>query len=126
MKSLVLLLAILSVTVFIAGGCTAAKNTGTAVKEGTEEVADKTEDAAEKVADKTTDASITSAIKMKLANDDLTDALDIDVDTSNGMVTLKGTVSSQAEADRAVELARAVDGVKDVQSQLHITAEPQH
>jgi hyperosmotically inducible protein len=63
---------------------------------------------------------------MKLANDDLTDALDIDVDTSHGMVTLKGSVSSQAEADRAVELARTVDGVKDVQSQLHISSEPQH
>lgn len=125
MKTLVLLLAVLSVTVFIAAGCTAAKNTGTAVKEGTKEVADKTEDAAEAVVDKTTDASITSAIKMKLASDDLTDALDINVDTSNGMVTLKGQVSSQAEADRAIELARTVEGVKDVSSELQIAPEPQ-
>lgn len=123
MKTLVLLLAVLSVTVFIAAGCTAAKNTGTAVKEGTKEVADKTEDAGEAVVDKTTDASITSAIKMKLASDDLTDALDINVDTSHGSVTLKGTVSSQAEADRAVELARSVEGVKDVSSELQITPE---
>lgn len=125
MKTLVLLLAVLSVTVFIAAGCTAAKNTGTAVKEGTKEVADKTEDAGEAVVDKTTDASITSAIKMKLASDDLTDALDINVDTSNGMVTLKGTVSSQAEADRAIELARTVDGVKEVTSELQIAPEQQ-
>jgi hyperosmotically inducible protein len=122
--------------------CSTAKNTGEAVKEGTEEVAeevgDKTEDVAEEVGDKTEDVgqaaketaedvgetvedgSITAAIKMKFANDEVVSASNIDVDTSNGVVTLNGTVDSQLEADRAVELAKAVDGVKNVRSNLII------
>lgn len=120
MKTFILFLSILSLTVFLSFGCATAKNTGTAVKEGTKEAADKTEDAASAVGTKVEDASITSAIKMKLASDDLTDASDIDVDTKDGVVTLNGTVSSQAELDRAIQLAHEAAGVKDVISNLKI------
>ncbi len=66
------------------------------------------------------DGSITAAVKMKFANDELVSANNIDVDTSNGVVTLNGTVSSQAEAQRAVDLAQTVSGVKNVRSNLII------
>lgn len=64
------------------------------------------------------DASITAEIKLKFAKDDLVKASSIDVDTNNGVVTLNGTVTSQAEADRAVELTHRVEGVKNVRSKL--------
>src|SRR5262245_60437455 len=43
------------------------------------------------------DARITSEVKLKFAADDTVKALNIDVDTNNGFVTLNGTVNSKAE-----------------------------
>jgi hyperosmotically inducible periplasmic protein len=96
-------------------GCTAAKNTGTAVSEGTKE-------AAEKTGEVVTDASITSAVKMKMADDELVKARNIDVDTKDGVVTLNGTVSSKAEEQKAIDLANTVDGVKRVISNLRVSS----
>jgi hyperosmotically inducible protein len=50
--------------------------------------------------------------------------LDVNVDTVNGKVTLKGSVDSQVQADRAVQIARGTEGVKDVESQLTVKAKP--
>lgn len=66
------------------------------------------------------DASISTEITLKYAKDDTVKATKIDVDTNLGVVTLKGTVSSQTEADRAIQLAREVEGVKEVRSNLTI------
>jgi hyperosmotically inducible protein len=44
----------------------------------------------------------------------------IDVDTTNGVVTLKGTVPTDAAKSRAVALAKATDGVKSVTDQLRV------
>jgi hyperosmotically inducible periplasmic protein len=69
------------------------------------------------------DAGITSAIKTKMLADDIVGGLRIDVDTSEGAVTLTGNVKSAAEKRRAVEIAKATDGVKSVKDQLKITKE---
>lgn len=90
-----------------------AKNTGVAVGAGTKE-------AAETAGDVATDASITAAVKMKMADDPDVMARNIDVDTSDGEVTLTGHVKSRAEADKAVAIARSVDGVKAVHSNLEV------
>jgi hypothetical protein len=74
----------------------------------------------EKVSDKTSDATITAALKMKFASDKAVDALKIDVDTKDGRVTLTGTVNTKAEADRAVALARTVEGAKSVMPRLTV------
>jgi hyperosmotically inducible protein len=96
-------------------GCTAAKNTGTAVSEGTKE-------AAETTGEVVTDASITAAVKMKMADDELVKARNIDVDTKDGVVTLNGTVGSKAEEQKAIDLANTVDGVKRVISNLTVSS----
>ena len=44
----------------------------------------------------------------------------IDVDTKNGVVTLTGTVESQAEADKAVSVAKGIRGVTNVKSKLKV------
>jgi hyperosmotically inducible protein len=106
-------LAFLCLVAFLASGCTAAKNTGTAVGEGTKE-------AAEQVGGEATDASITAAVKMKMADDPDVGAFDIDVDTENGVVTLNGTVKSQAEAQKAIAIAKSVEGVTNVKSNLKV------
>jgi hyperosmotically inducible protein len=61
-----------------------------------------------------TDSGITTAVKSKLAADDTVKANRIDVDTKDKVVTLRGEVDTRAARDRAVELARATDGVRDV------------
>jgi osmotically-inducible protein OsmY len=44
----------------------------------------------------------------------------IDVTTANGVVTLNGTVDSEMARQRAVEIARTTDGVRDVEDRLRI------
>src|SRR5438132_649370 len=120
MKRFFVLLLALVLAGFFAGGCRTAKNTGTAIKEGTEAGAKEVGEGAEKAGKKMDDAAITAAIKAKFANDETVSAKNIDVDTKNGVVTLNGTVASQAEADKAKELAQSVDGVKTVNSNLMV------
>ena len=106
----------------ITAGCTTTKNTGVAIKEGSTEVAQQAGDKAEDVGETIEDASITSAIKMKFANDELVSASNINVDTDEGNVTLSGIVSNQAELDRAMQLGRSVDGVNSVHSNLTMSS----
>ena len=65
-------------------------------------------------------AALTAKIKSKMALDDSVKALDINVDTSNGVVTLTGTVHSEAERTRAVQLARETAGVTSVNDRLTV------
>jgi len=68
------------------------------------------------------DIWITSATKMRLLADSQTPALDINVDTWAGVVTLFGIVPSQ-EAKAAAEAdARKVSGVKHVENELQVVA----
>jgi len=60
------------------------------------------------------DAGITTAVKSKMAADDTVKASEINVDTHNRVVTLNGTVGSQAEKERAAVIARDTDGVTSV------------
>jgi len=59
-------------------------------------------------------------VKSKLAADPDVAALDIDVDVSRGVVTLSGDVASKAEADEAVRVARATEGVSGVVNKLQV------
>jgi hyperosmotically inducible protein len=52
--------------------------------------------------------------------EDALEGSDIDVDTSAGVVVLKGTVPTEAAKTRAVAIAKATDGVKSVTDQLRI------
>ena len=67
-----------------------------------------------------TDAGVTSAIKSKMAVDDTVKASDINVDTQNHVVTLHGTVGSQAEKERALMIARNTKGVSSVVDDLRV------
>ena len=66
------------------------------------------------------DSVVTAKIKAAILEDPVTKILDIKVTTFRGAVQLSGFVSSQAEADRAVELARGVAGVKSVKNEMQI------
>ena len=67
-----------------------------------------------------TDTGITSAIKSKMAADDTVQASEINVDTHEHVVTLNGTVGSEAEKDRALMIARNTKGVSSVIDDLRV------
>jgi len=60
------------------------------------------------------DSWITTKVKAMLAADDKVSALDVKVETSNGIVQLSGFVQSAQERTRAATIAAKVDGVRSV------------
>ena len=68
------------------------------------------------------DVSITARVSAGLAKDSALSALKIDVDTSNGVVTLKGPAPTQDAKDRASSIAQGVKGVSSVVNQLTVQA----
>jgi osmotically-inducible protein OsmY len=69
------------------------------------------------------DATITARVKTSLLNDPDVGGLRIDVDTFKGVVTLSGSVKTEQEAQKAIALARRIDGVTDVRSTLQVPKE---
>jgi hyperosmotically inducible periplasmic protein len=70
------------------------------------------------------DSAITTQIKADLAEKKLSSLVHVSVDTdNNGKVTLSGTVPSKAAANRAVSIARTVNGVTSVENHLQIASE---
>jgi hyperosmotically inducible protein len=82
------------------------------------EIGEKTAAAADRARELLDDGALTAKIKSKMALDDSVEARRIDVSTTNGVVTLSGTVRSGAERQRAVQLARETAGVKSVTDRL--------
>lgn len=66
------------------------------------------------------DTAITAAVKSKLLANSSTSGMDIHVETNHGVVTLSGTVRSDAEKNLAERIARNTDGVTDVTNNLKV------
>jgi hyperosmotically inducible protein len=67
------------------------------------------------------DANITAKVKTQLAGDPAINALFVNVDTSNGQVTLSGKVALAEQKVEAEKVANKVDGVKSVVNQIQVT-----
>jgi osmotically-inducible protein OsmY len=76
------------------------------------------EQAVQSVTTAATDMAITTKVKAALAADDQLSALKIEVDTVQGVVSLTGPAPSAEAAERATTLAKAVEGVTEVQNKL--------
>lgn len=79
-----------------------------------------TKDAAARSAVAATDATITTKINLALVADGQLKALKINVDTKDGKVVLTGTAPDAGSRDRATAMAKAVDGVVDVDNRLSV------
>ena len=90
-----------------------AREAGAKVGEATAKAANQAEDAI-------AHAAITAKIKSKMALDDLVKARNIDVDTNGSVVTLTGVVGSEAERQRALQLAKQTEGVTSVIDHLRV------
>ncbi len=69
-----------------------------------------------------TDSWITAKTKMSLMTDRVMPSSDINVDTHRGIVTLFGTVPSDGAKTRAVQIARRIAGVHDVNDELRVVS----
>jgi hyperosmotically inducible protein len=81
-------------------------------------VADRIKNGLSKTGEKINDAWITTKVNWFFMGEDLLKGSDINVDTKDHVVTLKGHVASQPGKARAMELARTTEGVKTVVDQL--------
>jgi hyperosmotically inducible periplasmic protein len=111
----------------------AAETIGDKTKEITEKTVNKTEDIGRAVARETkdvvsttgeviTDTWITARVSAKFVDEALLKGSNINVDTTEHTVTLKGTVKSDAAKARAAAIAGETEGVKHVVNQLVVRA----
>ena len=91
----------LAVMLLTAAGCAS-----TAKQEGTGEYVD--------------DSVITTKVKAAIFDDPALSSAEINVETFKGVVQLSGFVKTQSAANKAVEVARRVGGVKSVKNDMRI------
>ena len=72
------------------------------------------------ITEKVEDGWITTKIKSDFVVDKLVSATNIHVNTDNGVVHLSGVAKNRDEANRAVQIARGVKGVKSVRNEMQI------
>ena len=99
--SKVLSAAFLAVTLVSVVGCAS-----TSTKEGTGEYVD--------------DSVITTKVKAAIFNEPTLKSAEINVETFKGVVQMSGFVNSQADINKAVSLARSVDGVVSVKNDMRL------
>lgn len=107
MKKLTYFLSLLLLAVGVAAftsGCA-----GTATRASTGEMID--------------DSVITAKVKTELIRDEFVKARDVNVDTFRGTVQLSGFVEREEQKQRAGEIARQINGVRDVVNNITIKAQ---
>jgi osmotically-inducible protein OsmY len=66
------------------------------------------------------DTVITTKVKAAVFNEPSLKSAEINVETFKGVVQLSGFVNSQADINKAVEVARGVKGVKSVKNDMRL------
>lgn len=66
------------------------------------------------------DSVITTKVKAAILNEPTLKVAEINVETFKGTVQLSGFVNSHADVNRAVEVARGVNGVKSVRNDMRV------
>jgi osmotically-inducible protein OsmY len=66
------------------------------------------------------DRAISAKVKTALHTDDDVSGFQVNVETFKGTVQLSGFVDTAAQAERAEEIARGVDGVEDVVNNITV------
>ena len=96
-------------TVLALGACTRSER---------QEVKTEAKQATNTAAATVDNAALTTKVKAALLADDQVKGTQINVDSSAGVVKLTGTVDTPAQVARAVEVAKGVQGVQKVESNL--------
>lgn len=112
----------LAVATMATVGCEqrAADSVTRSVGQASDRMDTKTNPAAEKVATTADDAVITAKVKAAILAEPGLKSLQINVDTKDATVTLTGNVDSDLLRDRAKQIARSTEGVKNVVDNLKL------
>lgn len=97
-----------------------AETAGKNVDQAAQTVGNAVDNAATNTGQALSDTAITSKVKAAIFAEPGLKTLQINVETTNGMVTLTGTVNSQRNSDKAVAIAGNVEGVKGVSNRLTV------
>jgi hyperosmotically inducible protein len=98
----------------------AMDNAGDKTRHAAATAGDKTKDAAANTRLAASDTAITTKVKAGLVKEPDLESLGIHVETEKGVVMLSGFVNSKAEADKAVKVAKGVEGVSTVKSAIKV------
>lgn len=71
-----------------------------------------------RIAPATDDASLVARVRTALLNDPIVHGTEINVRSEGGIVVLSGQVHGEQEANAAAAIARRIEGVKDVRSEM--------
>ncbi|WNN48015.1 molecular chaperone OsmY [Siccibacter colletis] len=105
----------------MAGSSAFAESTTTDKAHATADSAgQKIDNSVDKVGNFMDDSGITAKVKAALVDDETIKSTDISVKTDDKVVTLSGFVESQAQAEKAVSIAKNVEGVTSVSDKLHV------
>lgn len=89
---------------------------------GKEDFATKAKSAGSTIGSGANDGWLWTKTKSALATaNDLRDST-INVDVDNAVITLKGTVATKAESDKALAIAKGIDGQKGIKNELKVAA----
>lgn len=66
------------------------------------------------------DGAVHDLVVRRLANDDVVKGGALDVDVKDGVVTLRGKVTTDKQKQRAEKLTKKVDGVRSVVNELRV------
>ena len=97
-----------------------AERAGENAREATADARQAAGQAADSAKNAVGDAAITTAVNAALAADSQLSALQINVDTQNGKVLLKGSAPNADAKTRATTIAQNVSGVVSVENQLQV------
>ena len=114
--------AVLASLALLVAGCDqpnrSGETTGQKIDRAADKMAASTKEAATKTADAADDAAVTTKVKAALFAEPGLKTLQINVDTKDAVVTLEGTVDSDTLRQRAVQIATATNGVRQVVDKL--------
>jgi len=74
------------------------------------------------VSEYTSDAVVTTKVKAAIVAEPSISALQISVETNEGVVRLGGTVDTPEQSDTATRVARGVEGVRQVENEIKVKA----
>jgi osmotically-inducible protein OsmY len=101
-------------------GAAVAQKTDQKTDNALDKAGDKTKDAAASTKVAASDTAITTKVKASLVKEPDLESLGIHVETEKGVVMLSGFVNSKAEADKAIKVAKGIDGVSTVKSAIKV------
>ncbi|MFK3708815.1 MULTISPECIES: molecular chaperone OsmY [Leclercia] len=114
------LLAVMMGSALVCGSAMAETTTTEKAHSTANTAGEKIDNSMNKVGNFMDDSSITAKVKAALVDADDIKSTDISVETEKNVVTLSGFVESQAQAEKAVAVAKKVEGVTSVSDKLHV------